>query len=598
MLFSLENFRKALPLLWRASPRWSFWTLVAMLFEVGLGLAVLYVIKRLVDAVTGMMAAGTDVGAGDALVWVGVAAVLTLALLAARSLATLAREAQGLEVSDDLDRRIHDTAIRADLAFYESPRYFDTLRRARQYGTRRPMQLTTNLVGFTRNMLMLAGIGVLIASINWLLLPLLVVMIVPAVLVRLYFTRSLYQWQRERTQMERRAGYLDWLVTNDVSAKEMRLGGLGQYFSGLYRRLRSRIRSEQLVIGRRRTLSELTVAVIGSVAFFAALGYLTIQTAQGTNTVGDLALFLLIFQRAQSVGQESVSQISSLYEDHLYLGFLFDFLAIEPEIVQPDEPEPLPDPIREGVRFENVSFRYRDDATEVLHDINMELPSGQITALVGANGSGKTSLVKLLCRLYDPTSGRITLDGTDIREFDVLAYRRRFGVLFQDYGRFADTVSENIRFGDLDLNEDAGEIEQAARDSGADAFVRALKEGYQTRLTRMFDGGEQISVGEWQRIALARALVSSAAFVVLDEPSSSLDPDAEFELFRNFRDILGDRGALLISHRLSTVRLADRIYVLDQGRIVESGRHEELMAAGGVYGGLFEKQGRGYEGGR
>ncbi len=590
---ALINFRRALPMLWRASPRWSLWSMLAMLCEVGFGLAVLYVIKRLVDAVTGLV--GIDSASGDGLLFlVGLAAVLTAALLAARSLSTLAREAQGLEVADYLDRRIHGTALDADLAFYESPRYFDTLRRARQYGRQRPMQLTANLVGFARNGLMMIGICVLLLSINWMLLPLLIVMIVPALLVRMYFTRFMYEWQRERTQLDRRSGYLDWLVTSDTTAKEMRLGGLGRYFSDRFRRIRGRIRREQLRIGRLRTVSELLVALIGSAAFFGALAFLTVQTARGNTSVGDLAMFLLIFQRAQSLGQETVRQVSSLYEDHLYLGFLFDFLSIEPRVQSPDEPEPVPDSPATGIRFEGVGFRYRDGSPEVLSDIDLEMPPGRITALVGANGSGKTSLVKLLCRLYDPTAGRITFDGIDIRHFDLNEYRRCFGVLFQDFGRFADTVAENIRFGDLRLDGNDPALQEAAQSAGAAEFIERLRNGYETRLTRMFDEGEQVSVGQWQRIALARALVSPSQYLVLDEPSSSLDPQAEFELFRDFRQILGHRGALLISHRLSTVRLADCIHVLDNGRLVESGSHEELMDKGGVYERLFCRQAGGY----
>lgn len=592
-----HNLARVGPLLWAASPRWSVWMLVAMVLEVGFGLGVLYAIKRLVDSVTGMLTAnGLDAGAGDALVLVVIAGALTLALLVSRALASLAREAQGLQVADYLDGKIHAKAIDVDLAFYESPRYFDTLRRARQYGTRRPMQVTANLVGFVRNGLMLLGIAALILTIDWLLLPLLLLVIIPALLVRLYFTRHLYDWQRERTQTERRAGYLDWLLTTDRNAKEMRLAGLGRYLMNLHRKLRGGIRRQRLAIGRKRTVSELLVAVIGSLAFFAALAFLTLQTAGGDNSVGDLVLFVLIFQRAQATGQEVVKQVSSLYEDHLYLGFLFDFLAIEPGVTSPAAPRTIPDPLVQGVVLKDVTFAYPGSETPALEGINLELPPGEIIALVGANGSGKTSLVKLLCRLYDPNGGRVLLDGIDIREFDLAQYRNRFGVLFQDYSKYADTAAENIRYGDVTLPVDAEAIRDAARQSGADSFIRELANGYDTRLTRMFDQGREISIGQWQRIALARALVHPAKYLVLDEPSSNLDPEAEYELFRDLRQILGPRGALIISHRLSTVRLADRIHVLDQGRIVESGRHEELMAAGGVYGGLFEKQGKGYGG--
>lgn len=595
MSFRWHNLTKVGPQLWAASPGWSVWVLAAMLLEVGFGLGVLYAIKRLVDSVSSMLSAGSlDGAAGDALVLVGLAGGLTLALLIARSLASLAREAQGLEVADYLDEKIHSKAIGVDLAFYESPRYFDTLRRARQYGTRRPAQVTSNLVGLVRNTMMLLAISALILTINWLLLPLLLLVIVPALLVRLYFTRYLYDWQRERTQAERRAGYLDWLLTTDRNAKEMRLAGLGRYLKSLHRSLRGSIRLQRMGIGRRRTVSELLFALIGSTAFFVSLAYLTMQTAGGNNSVGDLVLFLLIFQRAQSMGQEVVQQVSSLYEDHLYLGFLFEFLSIEPDVVSPAMPKPVPGSLVRGVVMEAVSFTYPGSTRPALTDISLELPPGEITAVVGANGSGKTSLVKLLCRLYDPTAGKVLLDGVDIREFDLADYRNLFGVLFQDYGKYADTVSENIRYGDATLPADADVIQEAARQSGADVFIRELAGGFGTRLTRMFDQGHEISIGQWQRIALARAMVHPARYLVLDEPSSNLDPQAEYELFRDLRQILGKRGALIISHRLSTVRQASRIYVLEQGRVAESGSHDELMGVDGLYRGMFEQQAGGY----
>jgi len=285
-----------------------------------------------------------------------------------------------------------------------------------------------------------------------------------------------------------------------------------------------------------------------------------------------------------------VQQLSQLYEDQLYLGLLFEFLDIRPVLEEPAVPSPLPVATSDGLRVQGVGFHYPGTDRDVLRDISLHIPEGRVVALVGANGSGKTSLIKLMCRLYDPTRGRITLDGQDIRDFALEDYRRQFSVIFQDYARYAASVRENIRLGDVRLPEDSPRVAEAAVKSGADPFIQGLKLGYDTPLSRMFDNGEEISQGQWQKVALARAFVPDSRIIVLDEPTSALDPMAEYELFKDFRKIIGERSALVISHRLSTIRQADYIYVLEDGEIRESGTHDELVALQGTYAGLFDRQ--------
>lgn len=589
------TLRRVLPILWQAARGWSLLAGVLMLAEIAFGLGVLYLLKSLVDVLTESL--GTAGGRPElerATFFVVLTAAATLGLITSRALSSLAREMQGMKVADHLDRRIHSRAVSADLAFYESPQYFDTLERARQSGKQRPAHVVGNLLSMCKNLAMMAGVVVLLATINWMLLPLLLIAIVPALMVRMYFTRVKYEWHKRRTPMERRATYLDWLMTTHHHAKELRLNRLGNFLRERYSLLRRRIRGEQFRINRRRVLTELAVGLLASTAFFAALGWLTWETAGGRNSIGDLVLFLLIFQRSQSMGQELVGQISRFYEDHLYIGQLFEFLDVRPVIVSPSRPRPQPERLAQGLHLDRVSFTYPGSNVPVLHDIEMQLHPGQVVALVGANGSGKTSLIKLLCRLYDPSSGRILLDGHDIREFDLDAYRREFSIIFQDFSRYAESAGENIRFGDVSLPEASDEIRLAGQRAGADEFIEQLPDGYDTLLTRMFDGGQEISTGQWQKLALARAFVHGSRFIILDEPTSALDPNAEFELFENFRERIGERSALVISHRLSTIRLADYIYVLDRGRIVEHGQHEGLMRARGQYHESFCKQGKYY----
>ena len=594
ILEPLQTVRRVLPILWASARTLAIATSVLLMLEIFFGLTVLFLIKRLVDALTANLADGLSGGLEPVMMAVIMTAGATLALLVTRAVSALAREAQGMRVADYVDRLVHNRAIAADLAFYESPLYFDTLQRARQSGNQRPAQVISNLLMMAKNLIMLLGVVVLLASISWTLLPLLVVAIVPALLVRLHFTRILYEWRKRRTQLERRAGYFDWLLTSDLHAKELRLNQLGAVFRDLYSDIRRTIRGEQYGISRRRTLVETVVGVIVTTVFFGALAYLAYQTAEGRNTVGDLVLFLLILQRAQSMGQELVGQVSRLFEDHLYINQLFEFLEVQPRITSPEHPRPLPPQQGVEVRMEGVNFTYPGCRDQVLHDINLRIKPGQVVALVGSNGSGKTSLIKLLCRLYDPTSGRILVDGRDAREYELEEYRRLYSVIFQDFSRYADTVRQNIRFGDIHLPSGTPQVEDAAKRAGAAEFIEALPGGYDTLLSRMFDGGQELSVGQWQKIALARAFMNRSRVIILDEPTSAIDPNAEFELFENFRERIGGRSALVISHRLSTIRMADYIYVLDKGRLTESGTHENLMDRQGLYWTSFSRQGKYY----
>ena len=590
----IGTLRRVLPLLWASSPKWAVLTSVLMVFEIVFGLLSLYLIKKLVDTLTSAMS--VEAANGDlssVMLVVALTGIASLGYLSFRGLATLAREAQGMYVADYMDRLIHQRAVTADLAFYESPLYFDTLQRARQSGSQRPAQVVSNLMLMSKNLIMLAAIVALIVTINSLLLPLLILAIIPALLVRLYFTRILYEWRRRRTQLERRAGYFDWLMTSNVNAKEVRLNQLGAFLRDAYSAIRSKVRGENYAINRRQTLVELLIGVFATAAFFAALAWLTRETALGRNTLGDLVLFLLIFQRAQAMGQELIAQISRFYEDHLYLGLLFEFLDIKPAIASPPLSEELPAAATSvAVAMRNVSFSYPGSKNLAIANVSLVLPPGKVIALVGANGSGKTSLIKLLCRLYDPDEGAIEVNGVDARRFDIDQYRRMYSVIFQDYAKYAESVRENIRYGDISLSPDDEAIIEAGKRAGVDDFVGQLSRGYDTRLSRMFDDGQEISIGQWQKVALARAFLMRSRVIVLDEPTSALDPNAEFELFENFRERIQGRSALVISHRLSTIRLADYIYVLEKGRIVEEGTHDELMEMNGYYRKAFMRQGK------
>lgn len=575
-----------------AGSRLAIGVVVATLAEAGFSLAALYATKLLVDAL-GAGLANPSAASGIYLSLALAGAALVASVLA-QSVANYLRTEQGLIVSDVVDRLIHSRSIAVDLSFYESPLYFDSLQRAREAGAQRPAQLVSNLLTVLRSVIVLGTILVMLVAIEWRLLPVLAATVGLALVVRLHFTHRTFAWRMARAHMERRTSYLDWLLTSNIHAQELRLNALGAHLSSIYSDLRLKIRSEHLSLERRRLIAELGVAACAALVFIAVAAWLTTQALAGLLTIGQVVLFILLLRRAEGAGGEMISGVSRLVDDHLYLARLFAFLDIEPRIRSIGGPRPLPAPLREGLRMESVFFTYPGADHPAVRDLSLDLRPGQIVAIVGENGSGKTTLIKLLTRLYDPTSGAITLDGTDIRAFDPVDYRKVFSVIFQEFAMYPETVTDNIRFGDVHIRDGAERARDAARRAGADSFIATLPNGYDTPLTKIFDDGHDLSLGQWQRVALSRSLFPASQFVIMDEPTSAMDPAAEFELFENFRERLNGRGAVIISHRLSTVRQADFCYVLDKGRIVECGTHADLIAHDGIYATLFARQAQHY----
>jgi ATP-binding cassette subfamily B protein len=413
--------------------------------------------------------------------------------------------------------------------------------------------------------------------------------------VRSYYSRRLYSWQQRRTALERDSHYAHWLLTDGSLAKEIRTFDLGQRFRAKHREIRRGLRHELLGLSVRRSFAEALVGTGTVLSVFGTFAYIAWRAVQGAITIGMMVAYYQAFQTSLNSLQNVMRGLASLYEDSLFLNYYDEFMALEPKVQSPANPAPVPQPLVGGIRFADVSFRYPDTDRTALKDLSLAIRPGEVTALVGPNGSGKTTLVKLLCRLYDATEGVVSLDGVDIRDFDVRDLRLNIGIIFQDYAKYQLSAGENIRLGDVRLDEGDPAIVAAAMDADAHEVILRLPHGYRTRLGRWFDEGQELSVGEWQKIALARSFVRHCQILVFDEPTSALDPQAEWEVFQHIKELARGRVVVLVSHRFSTVRNADQIHIFDRGRVVESGTHDELLAMDGRYAQMYKIQAQAYK---
>jgi ATP-binding cassette, subfamily B, bacterial len=590
-----SRFLPALRLVWQSSPGWTI-ARIAILIILGiLPLISIYLAKLIVDTVTiGLMATDKAATFSEVLKLLFLAGVVTVINGLCTSLSEFVNTAHSLRVTDYMQGIMHAKSIEADLEYYENAKYFDALQRAQQEAPYRPPQILNRLAQVGQNSISLITMVGLLSSLHWGIIGVLMVAALPAVFVRVQQSRVIYQWQRERTGMDRQSIYLGFMLTGDLFAKEIRLFGLGSFFSAWYLRIRQQLYEERVDISKRKAFANFAAQGFAGILIFAIYSFIIYQTLQGVLRLGDLVLYYQALQRGQLNINGLLTGVSGLYEDNLFLANLYEFLDLKPTIVDPKDPKPFPKTIKTGIVFNQVSFQYSNSTRQALSHINLCIEPGKTIALVGENGCGKTTLIKLLCRLYDPTSGSITIDGIDIREFELADLRRQVGVIFQDYAKYNLTAFENIWLGNVEVPREDEKIIAAAYRSGADEVIQQLPQGYDTVLGKLFDQGEELSIGQWQKIALARAFLRSSQLIILDEPTSAMDPKAEYEVFNQFRQLIKDQAAILITHRLSTVKMADCIYVMDQGSIVESGTHDQLMQRRGSYAHLFETQAQNY----
>ena len=585
----------AFKLVWQSSPKWMIARAVTLLLQGVLPLVSLFLLKLIIDQIAvSTAAADKAIAFQQALVLLLLLGGVMLFSSAVASIAELVNTAQTQRVTDFMQNLLLEKSVAADLEYYENAQYYDTLQRAQQEAPFRPNQILNRVALILQNSISLAGILGLLVSLYWGLAAILLVAAFPALLVRLKFSKILYQWQRRRTVLDRRAMYLSVMLTHEQYAKEVRLFNLGSLFRTQFRQFRQQIYQESLRITFRRAIASLSAEAFAEILTVGVFIYIAYQTIQGHLKIGDLVLYQQALQRGESSLQALLSGLSGLYEDNLFLNNLYEFLNLKPKLRDAEYPKGFPSPVKQGIVLDRVNFQYGNTPRQALHDISLTIHPQETIALVGENGSGKTTLVKLLCRLYDPISGRITVDGIDLQDIAIAELRQQVGVIFQDYARYHFSAGENIRLGNIQYPADSVEIEKAARRSGAHEVITELPKGYETILGKFFDEGEELSVGQWQKVALARAFLRESQLIVLDEPTSAMDPKAEYEVFQKFRDLTRDQMAVIVTHRLSTVKMADRIYVMEKGRIIEQGTHTELLQLDGTYARLFEVQAQSY----
>ncbi len=595
---SLRNVPRFFRMIWQVSPRLTVWNVVLRLVQSGVPLAMLYVGKEIID----LIVAAIDQPAGAVPVsspahpiwfWVGAEFVLAIANSLLGRAITLTDSLLGDLVNNDSSVRIIRHAATLDLYQFEDATFYDKLERARTQTAGRTALMSMVLSQAQDIITVIFLSGGLIAFNPWLMV-ILVIAVIPSFVGETRFNRESYSLTRSWTPERRELDYLRFVGASNETAKEIKIFGLEGFIADRFKIISDKYFKANQKLALRRAAWGGFFSALGTASYYAAYVFIIVQTVLGAITLGTLTFLAGAFSRLQGLLQGMVNRFSRITEMALYLQDLFDFLELQPLSKSRTGQRKVPRPIKEGFRFENVGFQYPESETWALRNLSFTLPPGEKLALVGENGAGKTTVVKLLANLYEPTEGRILLDGVDLREFDPEDLRREIGIIFQDYVRFMFTAGENIAVGNVSEWEDSARIETAAQKSLADSVVETLPKKYKQMLGRRFTGGVDLSGGQWQKVALARAYMRDAQLVILDEPTAALDARAEHEVFVRFADLMRGKAAVLISHRFSTVRMADRILFLENGRLLELGSHEELLAKGGKYAELFRLQAKGY----
>ncbi|MEY2881738.1 MAG: hypothetical protein RLZZ15_4118 [Verrucomicrobiota bacterium] len=596
LMGSFAHTPRTMALVWRSSPGGVVAAAALTLAAALLPVAAAWIGKLIVDAVVAaaraIPGAARDAALADVTHWIAVELAVVVGIALVERGLNLVRQLVGAKLALDINLLILGKALSLDLRHFEDAQFYDKLTRARREASVRPLSLVQQNLTLVRSGLTVAGYAALLVGFSPWAVAGLALAALPAFFAEARFSEAAFRLRYFRSPAARQMNYLEYLLGSDDHAKEVKLFTLGDLLLGRYRGLAERTNREERGLAVKRAAWGFAASLVATAAFYGCYLAIALATAAGRRSIGQMTLYLMAFRQGQQAFQAVLGAVSGMYEDNLYMANLFEFLAIPTE--RPTVPATVAR-AESGVRFEDVGFRYPGASEWALRHVSVFVPRGESLALVGENGAGKTTFIKLLTRLYEPTEGRVLLDGRDLRSWDEVELRRRVGVIFQDFSQYQFAVRENVGVGSVDHLADDARIGRAVAHGGATALVASLAKGLETQLGRWFQDGAELSGGQWQKIALARAFMREEAdILVLDEPTAALDAEAERAVFDQFRALTRGRTAILISHRFPTVRMADTILVIQRGEVVERGPHAALLAAGGRYARLFAMQAEGY----
>ncbi len=593
-LRALRNLPAFFKLVWQSGPGMTMANIALRFVKAAIPFLLLYIGKLIIDQVV-FLSRGHQSFATDHL-WklVGIEFGLAIFSDAITRVITLMDSLLGDLFANHTSIRIMEHAGKLDLDQFEDAVFYDKLERARQQTVGRTI-LLSQVMSQVQDLITMAFLAAGLMVFNPWLILLLIIAIIPAFLGESYFNDQTYALSRSQTPQRRELDYLRYIGASDETAKEIKMFSLSGFIIDRFKVLSDKFYTDNKQISVKRSIWGTFFALLGTGGYYLAYVFMIGSTVSGKLTIGELTFLAGSFRQLRSLLEGILGRFTTVSQGAIYLSDFFEFFEIEPKIHNTTRPRPFPDPIQQGFTFENVGFQYLNSDRWANRNLNFTLNPGEKIALVGENGAGKSTLVKLLARLYDPTEGRILLDGYDLREYDLADLRKHIGIIFQDFLRYQMTFSQNIAAGDIERQTDLELIRQSARQSLADELAQKLPAGYDQMLGKRFAEGVELSGGEWQKVAIARAYMRDAQLIILDEPTSALDARAEFQVFERFTELTKGKMAVLISHRFSTVRMADRIVVLEKGEVAEIGSHDELLAKDGRYAELFNLQAMGYQ---